>query len=97
MASSSTPSDNEPAKVHILVQTVQLKPKIKTKISGRMVPYGSVIIVRFSILGENRSNKLMMMMKLIIIIINIMNKSQETMVYSGCQKLTSTTKLRIEK
>ena len=36
MASTSTPSANEPAKDLILVHTVQLKPMIKAQISGRM-------------------------------------------------------------
>ena len=34
MASASTPSANEPAKGLILVNTVQLKPRIKAQISG---------------------------------------------------------------
>ena len=33
--------------------------------------------------------KKLMMMKMIIIIISIMNKSQELTVFHGCQKLTS--------
>ena len=37
MASASTPSANEPAKDLIVIHTVQLKPMIKTQISGRMV------------------------------------------------------------
>ena len=40
MASASTPSANEPAKDHILVHIVQLKPMIKAQISGRMVSSG---------------------------------------------------------
>ena len=40
MASTSTPSANEPAKDHILVNTVQLKPMIKAHFSGRMVSSG---------------------------------------------------------
>ena len=36
MASSSTPSANEPAKGLILVHTIKLKPMIKAQISGRM-------------------------------------------------------------
>ena len=40
MASPRTPSANEPAKDLILVHTVQLKPKIKAQISGRMVSSG---------------------------------------------------------
>ena len=38
---------------------------------------------------KTRLKKLMMIM--------IMNKSQETMVFGGCQKLTSAMKLRLEK
>ena len=42
--------------------------------------------------------KLMIMMKMIIIIIiSIMNKSQETTVFHRCQKLTSAMKQRPEK
>ena len=37
MASASTPSANEPAKDLTLIRTVQLKPRIKAQISGRMV------------------------------------------------------------
>ena len=37
MASASTPSDNEAAKDLILVYIVDLKPMIKSQISGRMV------------------------------------------------------------
>ena len=40
MVSASTPSANEPAKDFLLVYTVQLKPMIKAKISGRMVSSG---------------------------------------------------------
>ena len=39
MMSASTPS-NEPAKVLILVHTVQLIPMIKAQISGRIVSSG---------------------------------------------------------
>ena len=44
---------------------------------------------RFSILGETHLKKLMMII--------IMNKSQETTVIHGRQKLTSAIKLRLEK
>ena len=51
MASASTPSANEPAKVLILAHTVQLKPKMKAQISGRMVSSGiSDVAFRFSAL-----------------------------------------------
>ena len=48
-------------------------------------------------LGENPSEELMMNMKMIIIIISIMNKSQETTVFHGRQKLTFAMKQRPEK
>ena len=41
--------------------------------------------------------KKLMMMKMIIIIIGIMNKSQESTVFGGRQKLTSAMKQRPEK
>ena len=41
--------------------------------------------------------KKLMMMKMIIIIIGIMNKSQESTVYGGHQKLTFAMKQRPEK
>ena len=63
MASASTPSDKEPAKDLILVQTVQLKPIIKAQISGRMVSSG-INDVRFaSVYSEKtRQKKLMKIM-----------------------------------
>ena len=75
MASASTPSANEPAKDLILVHTVQLKPKITTQISGRMVSSGISEIAFASVYSEN--TRLKKLMKIIII---IMNKSQETKV-----------------
>ena len=93
MASVSTPSANERSKDVILVHTVQLKPMIKAQISGTMVSSGISDVAIASVYFEkNRLKKLMM--KMIII---IMNLSQETTVFSGCQKLTSATKLRPEK
>ena len=89
MASASTPSANEPAKDLILVHTVQLKPMIKAQISGRMVSSGISDVAITSVHSEKTRLK-----KLIII---IMNKLQETMVFSGCQKLTFSMKLRPEK
>ena len=104
MASASTPSTNEPAKYLILVHTVQLKPMVKAKISGRMVSNGISDVATTSVHSEKtRLKKLMMMMKMIIIIIIllaiiiIMNKSQETTFFRGRQKLTSAMKLRPEK
>ena len=85
-------SANEPAKDLILVHTVQLKPMIKAQISGRMVPCAIGDVAFASVYSEKTClNKLM---KIIII---IMNKLQETMVFSGRQKLTSAMKLRPEK
>ena len=89
MASASTPSANEPAKGLILVHTVKLKPMIKAQISGRMVSSSISDVAFASVYSEKTSlTKLMMI---------IMNKSQETTVFSGCQKLTSAMKLRPEK
>ena len=90
MASASTPSANGPAKDLILVHTVQLKPVINAQISGRMVSSGISDVAFASVYAKKTRLK-----KLIIII--VMNKSQETMVFSGCQKLTSAMKLRPEK
>ena len=92
MASASTPSAMEPAKDLILVHTVQLKPMIKAHSLGRMVSSGISDVVIASVHSEKtRLKKLMMMM------IIIMNKLQETTVFSGPQKLTSAMKLRPEK
>ena len=92
MASASTPSANEPAKDLILVRTVQLKPMIKAQISGRMVSSGISDVAIASVHSEKARLK-----KMILIIIMLMNKSQETTVFSGRQKLTSAMKLRPEK
>ena len=80
MASASTPSANEPAKDLILVHTVQLKPMIKAS-SG-------ISDVTFASVHSEKTHLKKLMMKIIIIII-IKNKSQETSVFSGRQKLTS--------
>ena len=90
MASASTPSANEPAKDLILVHTVQLKPVIKAHSSGRMVSSGISDVVIASVYSEKTRLK-----KFMIII--IMNKLQEAMVFSCCLKLTSAMKLRPEK
>ena len=92
MASASTPA-NEPANHLILVHTVQLKPIIKAKISGRMVSSGISDVAIASVHSEKTLLKKLMIM----IIIIIMNKSQEMTVFSGCQILTSAMKLRPEK
>ena len=88
MASASTPSANEPAKD--LIHTVKLKPMIKAYFAGRMVSIGISDAVFVSVYPEKTCQK-----KIIIII--IMNKSQETTGFSGCPKLTSAMKLRQEK
>ena len=59
MTSACTPSLNESARAFILVHTVKLKPMIKAQISGRMVSSGISNVVRFSILGENPSEKVL--------------------------------------
>ena len=72
---------------------------IKAHFSGRMVSSGISDVVFASVYSEKtRLKKVMMMMKMIItIIILIMNKSQETAVFSGHQKLISAIKLRPSK
>ena len=52
MASTSTPSANDPAKYLILVNTVQLKPLIKAPISGRMVCSGVSDVASASVYSE---------------------------------------------
>ena len=79
---------------HILVHTVQLKPTIKAQISGRMAPIGISDVVTASVYLEKTRLKKLMMMKMIIF---IMNKSQETTLFHGRQKLTSAMKQRPEK
>ena len=71
------------------MHTVQLKPTIKAQISGKMASIGINNVVTASVyLEKTRLKKLMM---------TIMNKSKETMVFHGHQKLTSAIKLRLEK
>ena len=79
----------------ILVHTVQLKPTIKVQISGRMASIGISDVVSASVYSEKTRMKKLMMMKMIII--SIMNKSQELTVFHGRQKLTSAMKLRPKK
>ena len=72
------------------MHTVQLKPTIKAQISGRMASIGISDVVTASVYSEKtRLKKLMMIM--------IMNKSQETTVFQGRQKVISTMKLWLEK
>ena len=78
MASASTPSTNEPAKDLILVHTVQLKIMIKAQISGRMLSSGISDVAIASVHSEKTRLK-----KMII----IMNKSHETMIFSGAPEI----------
>ena len=78
MASASTLSANEPAKDLILVHTVELKPMIKAQIPGIMLSSGIGDVAIASVHSEkNRLKKCMMIM----IIIMLMNKSQEMMLF----------------
>ena len=78
----------------LYVHTIQLKPMTKAQISGRMFSNGICDAATASVNSDKtRLKKLMMvMMKMII-----MNKSQETTVFRGRQKLTSSMKQRPEK
>ena len=88
MVSASIPSTNGPAKGLILVLTVMLNLMIKVQITGRMVSSGISDIAFASVYSEKTHlNKLMI----------IMNISQDTMVFSRRQKLTSAMKLRPQK
>ena len=91
MALASTPSANEQAKDVVLVHTVQLKPMIKAQISGRVISSGISDVAIASVYFEKTR------LKILIMIIIIMNLSQETTVFGGRQKLTSAMKLRPEK
>ena len=68
---------------------------IKAQISGRMASIGISDVVTTSVYSEKIPMKKCMM--IMIIIIMIMNKSQETTVFHRCQKLTFAMKLRLEK
>ena len=74
-----------------LVHTVQLKPTIIAQISGRTASIG------LSDVTTSVNSEITRMKKCMMMIIVIMNKSQETTVFGGCQKLTSAMKLRPEK
>ena len=76
-----------------LVHIVKLKPMIKAQISLRMLS-SSISDVAFA---SVYSEKTCMKKCLIMIIMIIMNLSQETTVFGGRQKLTSAMKLRPEK
>ena len=62
-----------------------------------MASIGISDVVTASVYSEETRLKKLMMMKMIISIISIMNKSQEMTVILGRQKLTSTMKQRPEK
>ena len=79
MASASTPSVNK------VVHTVKLKPIIKGQISGKLVTSDISDVAIVSVHSEKTRLKKMIM----IIIIISMNKSQESTVFGGRQKLTS--------
>ena len=70
------------------MHTVQLKPTIKVQISGRMASIGISDVVTASVYSEKTRLKKLMF---------IMNKSQESTVVGGRQKLTSAMKHRPEK
>ena len=76
-----------------LVHTEKLKPMIKGTISGRMLSSG-ISRVAFAPVS---SEKTCLEKCWIMIIIIIMNKSQELTVFHGRQKLTSTMKQRPKK
>ena len=67
-----------------LVHTVKLKPIIKDQIPGKLVTTGISDVATASVHSEKTWAK-----KWIMIIIIIMNKSQELMIFHGRQKLTS--------
>ena len=75
-----------------LVHTVKLKLIINAQIPGKLVTSGISDVATASVHSEKTRSK-----KLIMIIIIVMNKSQELTVFHGHQKLTSAMKLRPEK
>ena len=70
---------------------------VKVQISGRMASIGISDVVTASVYSEKTRMKKLMMMMMKMIIISIMNKSQETTFCHGRQKLTSAMKQRPEK
>ena len=81
MALASTPSVNgQQSSPHS-----KLKPIIKGQISGKLVTSGISDVAIVSLHSEKNCLKKMIM----IIIISSMNKSQESTVFGGHQKLTS--------
>ena len=96
MASASTSITNDPAKHLILVHTVQLITNDKSTFLRNNGNSGISDVAFASVYIEKTRLKTFMKMMIMIIII-IMNKSKEMMVFSGHQKLTPTMKLRPEK
>ena len=96
MASASAPLRYGATKDLIVVHTIQLKPMIKAHSSGRMVSSGISDVVIISVHSEKTHLK-KLMMRIMMMIVIIMNKLQETTVFSGRQKLTSAMKLKPEK
>ena len=82
MASASTPSVNAPTRASFY-HIVNLKPIIKAQISVKLATIGISDVVTASVYSEKTCLK--KLMKIII----IMNKSQETTIFHGRQKLTS--------
>ena len=70
---------------------------MKAHISGRVASIGISDVVTASANSEITHMKKCMMIMIIIIIIINMNKSQQTTVFGGHQKLTSAMKLRPDK
>ena len=79
--------------MNFLVHTVKLKPIIKDQIPGKLVTSGISDVATASVHSEKTWAKKWIM----IIIIIIMNESQELTVFHGHQKLTSAMKQRPEK
>ena len=75
MASTSTPSANEPAKHFNLVHTVQLKPMIKAHFSVRMISSG-ISDVAFAFIHTEKT-RLKMFMIMITRILKYTHLSQE--------------------
>ena len=93
MASASTLSLNEPARAPHFSPHRKAKAMIKGTISGRMLS-SDINHVAFALVY---SEKTRLKKCWIMIIIIITNKLQETTVFHGRQKLTSTMKQRPEK
>ena len=77
-----------------LVHTVKINSIIKAQISGKLITSGISDVAIASVHSEKICLKKMIM---IITIISCMNKSQESTVFYGRQKLTSAMRLRLEK